>query len=192
VQGRAAPEELLAGVAFAFAVLLLLYAVVQLVSQSGIRGISFHARIIVTALGPPLAVLFLGAGAEDVAATPWLPTGANGANAPQLGSFYNSIAAIALPLPGATFVFCVVAWFLGKKRRKQSQPETNATFFLVLFPYLSLALAILAVVRAYLMSVSDPSAHIQQWEVWAWLFGCTAILLLQAVLLAFERGVEPA
>lgn len=73
IAGRAASEELLGGIAFAFSALLLFYAIVQMLTHSGVADIGAHVRRVVAILGPPLALLLLWLGAEDVAYTPWTP-----------------------------------------------------------------------------------------------------------------------
>jgi hypothetical protein len=194
IMGRASSEEFLGGVSFAFAVLLLLYAIVQLVTNSEIEGLSYHARLIVTALGAPLALLFLTTGAVDVASTPWLPDTTTGGFMPNLTTFGEILNKVSLPLPGAVFVLCLGLWRLGRGRRRTppatSTDKSSAHFIRVCFPYVSLALAISATIRSENLAITDPAAHIQDWEVWLWLGLCTAILVTQAALLSFDQGSE--
>lgn len=194
IKGRAASEELLGGVAFAFAVLLLLYAIVQLVGNSGIAGLSFHARLIVTVLGAPLAVLFLTTGAWDVAATPWAASSLTGELGPNLTSFRDLLSNLSLPLSAGLFVLCLIAWVVGfrfrRKEYRQGLKRSKSHLLKALFPYVSLVLSVAAATRSVGLDIVRPDDRIHDWEVAAWLSTCCAVLLLQAVLLAFDLGSE--
>ncbi|MGW3959119.1 hypothetical protein ACWED2_04805 [Amycolatopsis sp. NPDC005003] len=194
IKGRAASEEFLGGVAFAFAVLLLLYAIVQLVGNSGIAGLSFHARLIVTVLGAPLAILFLTTGAFDVAATPWAASSVTGELGPNLTPFRNFLANVSLPLSAGLFALCLIAWLVGFRFRgrepRLSLGRSKSHLLKTLFPYLSLVLSVAAVTRSVGLDIVRPDDRIHDWEVAAWLSICCAVLLLQAVLLAFDHGSE--
>lgn len=194
IQGRAASEEFLGGVAFAFAVLLLLYAVVHMVTHSGIAGIGQHVRFIVAVLGPPLAVLFLITGAEDAASSPWVSPGAGQPYGPQLTAFYHETTLLALPLPAGLLVACTAMWWLGRKIRHDKSPAGGGRVpaLLVIFPYMSLFLAIAAVARSTTLAETNPSDRIHQWEVWTGLAVSTVVLTAQAALLLFERGADTA
>lgn len=193
LQGRAASKEFLSVVAFAFAILLLLYAVAQLVTHSRVAGINYHIRLIVTVLGAPLALLFILIGAEDVASTPWRPAAGNQPPTPHDSAFYHWMTNIFLPWPAAMGLLCVVVWILGRRRRRMSPDDHDIdrpSRARLLFPYVSLGLSVMASVRSTILADTDPASRIQPWEVWIWLALCAAVLLCQAILLAFARGVE--
>jgi hypothetical protein len=113
--GRAASEEFLGGMALAFAVLLLLTAMVQLVAHSGIQRIGQHARLLVSTIGPPLSILFLSVAAQDVALTPWIRQD-DGTFRPQDTSFVHVTTAVVMILPAIMFVLCVLAWLANRYR----------------------------------------------------------------------------
>ncbi len=197
LQGRAASEEFLGGITFAFAVFLLLYAIVQMVAHSGLPRIGDHVRVIVTIFGPPLAMLFLAVAAQDVAFTPWLSTSASTVR-PQHTQFSDAIQWLAVPLPITTLALCSAIGFAGwrwrqrirtNRSRKSKLPHDLAR---LAFPYMSLTLVIGPSVRSALLSDLDASAHISHWEVAIWLSVCFVWLLVQTALLSFARDVDRA
>ncbi|HEX5117838.1 MAG TPA: hypothetical protein VFW65_21865 [Pseudonocardiaceae bacterium] len=125
-------------------------------------------------------------GAEDAASVPWRLL-ESGSFAPQYTSFYRQISTLALPLPIAILAISAAILFIGKRYRlsKIHKDGSVPRFWTVLLPYLSLALTVGAVARSVTLAETDPAAHIQPWEVWAWLAVCSAVLIFQAALLSF-------
>jgi hypothetical protein len=193
--GRAASEEFLGGIIFAFAVFVLLYAVVQMVAHSGLPRIGEHVRVIVTLFGPPLAILFLAVAAQDVANTPWLSVGLSTVQ-PQHTQFADVIEWLALPLPVVMLLMCSAImlvgwrWRMRKHRFRRSRLPHEHDFGRIAFPYMSLVLVIGPAVRSAMLSSLDASAHISHWEVVIWLSTCFVWLLVQTALLSFARDLD--
>jgi hypothetical protein len=198
LQGRAASEEFLGGVSFALAVMLLLFAVSLLVTNSRVPGAGYHARLIIAMVGPAISLLFLITGAEDVASTPWLVPIAGHGYLPQTSTrFYYQANRVALLLPALMFLFCGAMWILRRKFNKDLKGKRLFRFNVAAstsFPYVSLGLSVAAAVRAAAFSEADPSSHIYEWEVWTWLAVCTVVFAIQAVILAFHSAssAEPS
>src|SRR5262245_41645786 len=170
--GRAASEEFLGGMALAFAVLLLLTATVQLVVYSGIQRIGHHARLLVCTIGPPLSILFLSVAAQDVAMTPWIRQ-SDSTFRPQDTEFVHATTAVALTLPTVMFVICVLGWFVNRYHPDWPLITWVGALRLSWFPYISMLLVVVAVVRSTTLAVTDPYSHVEQWEVWTWLVVCS-------------------
>lgn len=184
-QGRAAAEEFLGAVAFAFAVVMLMYSIVQLVAQSRMAAASVHVRLIVVVLGPALATLFMLAGAEDVASAPWRQITAGQLFVAQDTTFHRQISAIALLLPPGQLAVSVLIWCF-RRRLGRWLPKSFWSLAPLLFPYLSLGLATAAIVRSMTLIENPPTAGLPQWEVLTWLAVCSLALLCQVMTLALE------
>ncbi|KAA2261958.1 hypothetical protein F0L68_14755 [Solihabitans fulvus] len=182
-QGRAAAEEFLGGVAFAFAVVMLMYAIVQLVALSRIAAIGVHARLIVVVLGPALATLFMLSGAEDVASAPWRQIEAGQLLVAQNTAFHRQISTVALLLPAGQLAVSLLAWSF-RRRLGRWLPSSFWPLAPVLFPYLSLGLATAAIVRSMTLIASVPTTSLPPWEVLSWLAVCSLVLLCQVIVLA--------
>jgi hypothetical protein len=192
--GRAASEEFLGGVAFAFSVLLLMYAIVQLIAGFRVPGLSFHARLIIVTLGAPLAMLFLSTGAVDVAATPWEPKDGIGVPLPRTTALQSALASSSIFVTLGLAAACLLAWLAGRKFRKSAMHGVRSGRPLrrsrTAFPYVSLLLAVCAVARSVSLDVLRPRDRITDFEVVLWLAVCLVVLFWQAVLLSFERGTD--
>lgn len=218
IAGRAASEELLGGIAFAFSALLLFYAIVQMLTHSGVSDIGAHVRRVVAILGPPLALLLLWLGAEDVAYTPW--------TLPRDGELYAAAnTAFRRFVEGGTTYLVVVTlacssgiWLLARYRKahkkrpadlanvtrnprassgdaSRDKPGWLGRLWALLpfaYPYVSLVFALSAVVRSTLLPETDSSVRLHGWEVMLWIGFAFAGLLLQTGLLAFENGASSA
>jgi hypothetical protein len=206
VQGRAASEELLGGVAFSFAVLTLLYALALLIENANVGNIvTEHFRFIVVVLAPPLAILLVGLGAQDISYVPWKLSSPEWTA--QSGAFVRHVEFTTELLPCVVLTLCVVVWLTGRGTRKrkpsidapqtafQTTPDVpipkprrrwreTPTWFLI-YPYLSLGTAIAAVVRATNLGVTKPAAHLSHGEVWGWLFACAVVLTVQSMVLSY-------
>jgi hypothetical protein len=184
--GRSASEQFLAGVSFVFSVLLLFYATVQMISASGISNVGHSIRRLVAVIGPALAMLLLAAAADEVAFTPWI---GGKATTTGLAGFIES-PWTNLGLVGFVLLLSFVIWRVpvtfpgfGAKVRERSEGRNLQR----LFPYISLLIALLCVLRVNTFSELHPTDKIGEQELVAWLAFCAAGLLAQSALLSFQR-----
>ena len=184
--GRSASEQFLAGVSFVFSVLLLFYATVQMISASGIPNVGHSIRRLVAVIGPALAMLLLAAAADEVAFTPWI---GGKATTTGLAGFIES-PWTNLGLVGFVLLLSFVIWRVpvtfpgfGAKVRERSEGRDLQR----LFPYISLLIALLCVLRVNTFSELHPTDKIGVQELVAWLAFCAAGLLAQSALLSFQR-----
>ena len=193
LEGRAASEEFLGGVAFVFSTLLLFYAVVQLVTQSDAPYIGDHLRALVAILAPPLAILLLALDAVDVASTPFRSAGA-GQLRPEQTLFTRQIELVAVWLPIGLLGLCLLCVILGWRRRRGGLGHDRTWRGTIRFahPYVFLAFALAAVARSTMLPEAQPWARIGAPEVVFWLASCSAAVLLQSVLLCFKVHTVPA
>lgn len=200
VLGRAASEEMLGAVAFGFAVLMLLYALVLLIEHVRI-GAAEHFRFLAAALVPPLGLFLIGKGTLAIAESPWHLPGAPGAlYQPRLGPFTEQIDHLASWGPGLLGLVCLGLWLTGMQlaRRRARQPERRAPAreqaaklaILQFYPYAPLALSLTAVLRSYALSAINPAARLGHAEVWAWLVVCALFFILHSAVLSFVRASE--
>jgi hypothetical protein len=190
-QGRSASEEFLAGVTFIFSVLLLFYAIVQMISDSGIPNLGHSIRGLVAVIAPPVAMLLLAAAAEEVAYTPWI----NGrANTSGLSGFIEN-ARVNPGLSVLLLLLSILIWrvpvtFPRFGARIQGGIESRG--MQRFFPYISLLAAILAVLRENTFSELRPNDGLGDVELVLWLVLCSVGLLAQSALLSFQRmGLDP-
>jgi hypothetical protein len=193
--GRAASEEVLAGVAFAFSLYTLLFAAVQLVSASALGS---HIRFIVSVITPPIVVVFVLTSLDDLAlslAGPPEATGVSGPLEPQWTaaskSLWDNANAVGIWLTLAVVAVCAAVWGWGiRLRRAEGSPAKLVVATQVGLPYLSLALVLYTVWRALSLSPIDPSAHISPAEAW-WLVGISvAVAVAHSLCLSIERGAD--
>ncbi len=188
VEGRAASEEFLGGISFAFAVLLLLFSIVQLVDSSGFVGISDHVRFIVACLGPSLTILFLITGAEDVASAPWVASATGQFSSPRTNTaYFHAVSGSELPISAAVLVVTVIVWCFRHSLRKRVDDAFGPRLIvraLTWTPYLFVGLAITAAVRSTIFSEYDPTSHVREWEVWLWLGVCAIAFVGQSAMLS--------
>ena len=184
--GRSASEQFLAGVSFVFSVLLLFYATVQMISASGIPNVGHSIRRLVAVIGPALAMLLLAAAADEVAFTPWI---GGKATTTGLAGFIES-PWTNLGLVGFVLLLSFVIWRVpvtfpgfGARVRERSEGRDLQR----LFPYISLLIALLCVLRVNTFSELHPTDKIGVQELVAWLAFCAAGLLAQSALLSFQR-----
>ncbi len=184
--GRSASEQFLAGVSFVFSVLLLFYATVQMISASGIPNVGHSIRRLVAVIGPALAMLLLAAAADEVAFTPWI---GGKATTTGLAGFIES-PWTNLGLVGFVLLLSFVIWRVpvtfpgfGARVRERSEGRNLQR----LFPYISLLIALLCVLRVNTFSELHPTDKIGVQELVAWLAFCAAGLLAQSALLSFQR-----
>lgn len=187
-EGRSASEEFLAGISFVFSVLLLFYATVQMISDSGIPRVGDSIRRLVAVIGPALAMLLLTAAADEVAFTPWVNGKATTTGlAGFIESSWTSLGLAALVLLLSFLIWRVPAQFpqFGTRVRRDIESRNLQRFF----PYISLCAAVLCVLRVNTFSELHPTERIGIWELVVWLVLCAAGLLVQSALLSFERSV---
>lgn len=184
--GRSASEQFLAGVSFVFSVLLLFYATVQMISASGIPNVGHSIRRLVAVIGPALAMLLLAAAADEVAFTPWI---GGKATTTDLAGFIES-PWTNLGLVGFVLLLSFVIWRVpvtfpgfGAKVRERSEGRNLQR----LFPYISLLIALLCVLRVNTFSELHPTDKIGVQELVVWLAFCATGLLAQSALLSFQR-----
>ncbi|MFI5712932.1 hypothetical protein [Kribbella sp. NPDC051620] len=193
VQGRAASEEFLGGITFAFAIFCLLYSIVHLVSHAGVPRVVPHVRAIIIIVGPPLTILFLSTAALDVASTPWKLEDGN--YLPRVSGFSDALLVAEWALPLCVLVLCSLMWRMGSTRRRSAGSAEASSRWIsrwTIYPYTCLGLTIVAEVRAAFLPVTDPGASISPWQVWAGLILCTVVLVAQSASLSFEAGVDQA
>jgi hypothetical protein len=140
-------------------------------------------------LGPPFVILLLMLGLEDLAYTPWRFAGLDELYKPQNTSYVKFVDWASLVIPLAVLICCLAIWIGGRRRRRSAQSETNALD--LAFPYVALILAVGASVRTAMLSEANAASRIGTLEAWVWVAVCILVLLLQTVLLSFERGVDP-
>lgn len=193
--GRAASEEVLAGVAFAFSLYTLLFAAVQLVSASSLGS---HIRFIVAVITPPIVVVFVLTSLEDLAmslAGPPADVTLAGPLEPQWTdtskSLWDSAIAVSPWLTGGVVAVCAVVWWWGLGlRRAEGAPAKLVAAAEIGLPYLSLAFVLYTTWRALSLSVLDPGDHISPAEAW-WLVGISvAVAVAHSACLSVERGAD--
>lgn len=191
-EGRSASEQFLAGVSFVFSVLLLFYAVVQMISDSGIPEVDNTIRCLVAVIGPPIAILLLSVTGNEVAFAPWIggrPTISGAAGF--IENTYTDVGLVALVL-----LLCILIWRLpihfprfGARVEREIERRDMHRFF----PYISLLAAVATLLRVNTFSELHPSNRIGTTELILWLVLCTVGLLFQSVLLSFQRiRLQPA
>jgi hypothetical protein len=185
-QGRSASEEFLAGVSFIFSVLLLFYAIVQMISDSGIPNVGHSIRRLVAVVVPAVAMLLLAAAADEVAFTPWIE---GRATTTGLAGFIEN-SRTNLSLAGLIFLLSFLIWRvpinfpgLGAKIQREIDGRDLQKFY----PYISLFGAILAVLRVNTFSELHPADRIGVVELVVWLVFCAVGLLAQSALLSLQR-----
>ncbi len=112
IQGRAASEELLGAVPFAFSVLTLLYAIVLMVDSLDLDDLAEHVRFVVTGLGPPWAMFLV-----ILAARTWRSRPGNLVLTPETSTFPSmdvSSARLCSPTIGFRVAFAWFAWDPGQ------------------------------------------------------------------------------
>ncbi len=189
--GRSASEQFLAGVSFVFSVLLLFYAIVQMISDSGIPQIGHTIRRLVAVIGPAVAMLLLSAAADDVAFTPWI---GGLANTTGVSGFIEK-SSTNLGLAGLTLLLAFLIWrvpinlpHFGAKVESKIEARDMHKFF----PYISLLAAMLTLLRVNTFSELRPGDRIAIAELIGWLVFCAFGLLTQSALLSLERiGLGP-
>lgn len=187
VQGRAASAEILGGVAFVFAVNLLLYALVQLLSTSA-KEFARGFRFLVVVLIPGLALLFLISGLTDLSVSLGDPE----KRIPLQPTWDRSRSASGW-LPGVLVSLGVAFWVAGRRTRKNpAHPRAVVAWSLTNFPYLPLALSVLAIGWSVSLPNTDPDTHISPAAGWVIVFVGACVLLMQSALLSFESGIEHA
>lgn len=193
--GRGASEEVLAGVAFAFALYTLLFAAVQLVSAASLGA---HMRFIVAVIAPPIIVVFVLASLDDLALSlagpplnplphkPIEPTWT-----PSSRLLWDRTKSMSPWLISSVFVVCAVMWWRGiSVRRADGKPSRPMSMAMTALPYVSLALILYVMWESMSLDTLDPGAHISPRQTW-WLVGISvAIVLAQSACLSFERGEE--
>lgn len=174
VQGRAASEEVLSGIAFAFSIAILFYALVLLIDGIGLKRTAREARAIIALTLPPLAMMFLGFTAQDMA------FGELASTAQRVGRtmmcttppFYHQAtfwAATVMPI--VVLGVCGILWLVWSVRgtsenvlvRRQRRYIRNA------LPKLSLVIIVIAAVWSATWSERDPGARLSHSWVWVWL-----------------------
>lgn len=185
-QGRSASEEFLAGVSFVFSVMLLFYAIVQMISDSGIPGVGITIRRLVAVVGPAVAMLLISAAADEVSYIPWIDGRATRTG---LAGFVEN----SRTNPGLAGVILILAFLiwrvpinfprLGAKVHREIEGRGIQNFF----PYISLFGALLAVLRVNTFSELHPDDRINIMELIVWLALCAIGLLTQSALLSFQR-----
>lgn len=193
IEGRAASEELLGGVAFVFSTLLLFYAVVQLVSQADVPYIGNQLRALLAMLGPALAMLLLALDAVDIAYTPLQSAGAGQLRVQQT-LFARDMQVLAIWLPIGLLVLCALCVGLGWLHRVDRVGPEGTWRRTVQFahPYIFLAFALASVARSTTLPEAHPWAGLSGPEVVIWVALCSAALFLQSLLLSFEARAAPA
>jgi hypothetical protein len=193
--GRGASEEVLAGVAFAFALYTLLFAAVQLVSAAALGA---HIRFIVAVLTPPIIVVFVLSSLDDLALSlagpPQNPLPHRPIEpmwTPSSRSLWDSSQSLLPWLALAVFVACAVIWWCGRSvRRDDGTPARLMDLAMTCLPYSSLALIMFAVWQSMSLSTLDPTAHISPRLAWGLVGVSTALVIAQSACLSLERGEE--
>lgn len=165
--GRANSGQLLAGIIFAFGILNLLHGLVQLVADSDVTGVTVHMKFATAVLAPPILVLFLIIAAIDVAKTPWV-LNSGGVYEQGNSGFVAEMIWAYFVLPTTVLIFCVTAFVLNEKQSERFLRATGllgTRRILLVFPYVSLGLALACTVRATILPGDDPSAHLSDMEV---------------------------
>jgi hypothetical protein len=195
--GRASSEEVLSGVAFGFAVIALLYAIMLLVPSARMRATQRRVRLIFSILAPPLTMLFIGFAGQDFAFAEILRT--RQPIPPHLvdafpkgthfvcggASFFSTMTQWVTFLPIGVFVACLLMWMpLGGRHftarlcpRRFTQRARNAV------PYLSLTAVLTAAVWSAWWSERDPGARLTHPELYGWLLCSAVVLVLQAAFM---------
>jgi hypothetical protein len=200
-QGRGASEELLGGVAFAFSVLTLLYAIALMVDALNLDDLAEHVRFLVAVLGPPLAIFLVSLGARDIAWAPWVPGSyANALYRPQTGQFVEHIGSAGVWIPVGVGILCLTSWAMGMRHARRSQigevrPRRLFAAFkwrdsLIWYPYIGFVVVLVAIIRSTDLPENEPSAHISHMETWLWLGVTSSLLVVQSLILSFARHVE--
>jgi hypothetical protein len=193
--GRAASDEVLAGVAFAFSLYTLLFAAVQLVSAA---SLGTHMRFIVAVIVPPIVVMFVLAGLDDLALAMAGPPTSPVPHQPlqpvwttSSRSFWDLAHTLSLWLPVGAFLVCAVMWWLGRAvRSAEGSPGRPMALALTSLPYVSLALVLYVVWQSTSVITLDPGPHISPCNAW-WLVGISmALVVAQSACLSFERGED--
>lgn len=197
IGGRASGEELLSGIAFAFAVMALLYGLTLLIGGVGLTITAHEARAIIVMLGPPLSMMFLGFAAQDDAFAEFLSstTISGGHKMCYEPSFYRQTtiwATTVLPL----FVFgtCLALVVLSRTvlnvGRGFALPRGRRWFSRNALPKLSLLVCLAAAIWSATWSERDPGAHLSHAQVWCWLVATAVGLTVQAVFILWSRAGE--
>lgn len=183
VDGRAASEMVLAGVAFAFSIYTLLFATVQLLSAV---NLSTHLRFIVCVVVPPIVILFVTAVLSDLAIT--FTDSGNIAEAP----LWSTTHAAQEWLPPAVFVVCLAVWWLTRPvRRGPGKPGRLVSRCLTYWPYTSLLLVGIAIWRSISGSSSfETAAFIGPVEALVVVAVCAAAVVVQSLCLCVVRGSD--
>ncbi|HEU4363531.1 MAG TPA: hypothetical protein VFR27_18775 [Mycobacterium sp.] len=184
--GRAASKEVLGGVAFGASIYILLYAMVQYLSDAA-ASLSKHGRFIVAVLVPPTIVFFVQATLMDLA----VALGSSEARQP-LQSLWDWAHRLSIPVAVLIFSACGGVWYFGMSRRR-SKPGTSkmGQTLRIILPYVTLALVTAALMRSGLvLPNTNPGAHISPLEAWAWVTILAAVLLIQSIALSTQKGIE--
>lgn len=193
--GRVASEEVLAGVAFAFSLYTLLFAAVQLVSAA---SLGTHLRFVVVVIVPPIVVMFVLAGLDDLALAMADPPENPVAHQPLQPVWTTSSRALwdlahtlSLWLPVGAFVVCGVMWWLGRAvRRADGSPARPMALALTALPYISLALVLYVVWQSTSVDTLDPGFHLSPGSAWTLVGISMAVVFAQSACLSFERGED--
>jgi hypothetical protein len=196
--GRAASEEMLSGIAFSLGVISLLYAIALLVAHAGVEAADRPVRVILSIIGPPLALLFVIFGAEDVAYSEILRQGHLGPKGElvECGSqamldALSTWGSLVLPLLllTACLGLWVVPWLIQRLagRSKWTRLPKLIKGHPNTLPYISLAATIVMAVVSATFSEQNPALHLLPGMVWALLVVFWILLFVQA---AFLRWVS--
>lgn len=185
-QGRSASEEFLAGVSFVFSILLLSYAIVQMIAASGIPRVGHSIRRLVAVVVPAVAMLLLAAAADEVAYTPWI--GGRPTTSGLAGFIENSRTSVGLA--GLILLLTFLTWRLPvnfPRLAARIQREIESRDIQRFFPYISLLGATLAVLRVNTFNELHPADKLGLGELVVWLVFCFVGLLAQSALLSLQR-----
>ncbi len=184
--GRATSAELLGGISFVASLYVLLYAIVQFVSGA-VGALIRHCVFIVAVLVPPIAVFFVEATLTDLALTLGDPQ-----THQPLQPLWDDANRWSLPITVAIALACALAWFGGRRRRRSDiSIGPLAARIRTVFPYLSTAVIIAAIMRSMsALPKTDMASHLSPTEAWLWVAVFAALMLVQSSALSFQQGVE--
>jgi hypothetical protein len=183
VHGRAATEELLDGLPFGLAVVMLFHGITALMISGRVESRAIGTGRAVTVLvTPTLTLYYLSNGASDSESARSLENGGCGLAPPPVLGVVLSIALAAL------MIYALSPRFQPRRWRTAQWPREHQH----LAPMLVLSVSVLAAVLDGNIAVKPPDFLLPHWEINAYLAGAFALLAAIGLLLSFQTTNSPS
>lgn len=197
ILGRAENEEVLGGVLLAIVCVTLLFAVVRLLEHARVGGVvTGHFRFMTAVIAPALALYLVGLAVQDASYAPWIrPAAKNEIFGRAPGGFEILVRHLSYELPASLLIVCLLMWvaqwcLMGRVipiLPIETPLRARTQWALYIYPYLSLALILLAVAWSSSLADWNPRSQMTHAEILGWFLVCDSVLAVQSGSLLFLR-----